>query len=410
MFDAETTEQQDLREGAPPWSAGAVPALPALKDSLSCDVAVIGAGISGAFIAEHLASLGQRVVVVDRERPGFGSTVASTAMLLWEIDRRLVELADLYGFERAATLYRRSHAAVAGLAGLVRERGIACGLRARTSLYLAAQDIGAAQLRAEHAARQRAGLPGTYLDAATLFSTFGIAREGAILSGDSADADPLLLAHGLLAAAAAHGARIFAGEAVAYESHRSGARIGLVDGHEIEAKAVVLATGYVMPDIVRSDLQSTGASWALATPPQPPGGVWPGEPLVWEACETYLYARSTVGGRIVIGGEDEDGHADREQRLALAPDKVRALLDGLAGLRPEALARAELVWSGAFSRTSDGLPLIGEVPDNPHIYAAYGYGGNGITFSFLASRLLARMIAGEREAWYADVALDRPAP
>ncbi|WP_442063265.1 hypothetical protein, partial [Rhizobium johnstonii] len=35
--------------------------------------------------------------------------------------------------------------------------------------------------------------------------------------------------------------------------------------------------------------------------------------------------------------------------------------------------------------TVDGLPLIGPVPETPHVFAAYGYGGNGITFSYLSS-------------------------
>ena len=32
------------------------------------------------------------------------------------------------------------------------------------------------------------------------------------------------------------------------------------------------------------------------------------------------------------------------------------------------------------------LPLIGPVPGKNGIFAAYGYGGNGITFSYLAAR------------------------
>ena len=37
-------------------------------------------------------------------------------MLQWEIDRSLTELAGLYGFERAANIYRQSLHAVTGLA------------------------------------------------------------------------------------------------------------------------------------------------------------------------------------------------------------------------------------------------------------------------------------------------------
>ena len=34
---------------------------------------------------------------------------------------------------------------------------------------------------------------------------------------------------------------------------------------EIEARSVVLATGYVMPDIVRSTVHEVSSSWAIAT-------------------------------------------------------------------------------------------------------------------------------------------------
>ena len=39
--------------------------------------------------------------------------------------------------------------------------------------------------------------------------------------------------------------------------------------------------------------------------------------------------------------------------------------------------------------------------------AAYGYGGNGITFSYLASRMIGRLIDGQRLALFDHFALDR---
>jgi glycine/D-amino acid oxidase-like deaminating enzyme len=41
------------------------------------------------------------------------------------------------------------------------------------------------------------------------------------------------------------------------------------------------------------------------------------------------------------------------------------------------------------------------------IYAAYGYGGNGITFSFLAAQLIGDLIAGSSSPLLSDFALDR---
>ena len=86
------------------------------------------------------------------------------------------------------------------------------------------------------------------------------------------------------------------------------------------------------------------------------------------------------------------------------------LLSGLQGLLPDADAIAETAWSGVFGTTADGLPLIGPVPDHPRILAAYGYGGNGITFGFLAAELIAGLIGGRHATWFDDFPVDRPLP
>lgn len=386
------------------------PLRPRVTQDFRCEILVVGAGITGSLVAEHLASKGHHVCIIDRERPGCGSTAASTAMLQWEIDRPLGELTNLYGFERAANVYRRSLAAVSGLIELAEGRRLICGIRPRHSLYLAAGETGARELLAEHALRKKAGLPGDFLDHRTLLAEFGFEREGAILSPGSADADPLLLSQALLDAASMQGAQLFDGEAVTYDNAGQAVTVDLEDGHVIEAKHVVLATGYVMPDFVTSDLHKVASSWAIATPPQAPDALWRDGVLLWEASTDYHYTRTTLQNRIIMGGEDDDKIVEPDARDALMPQKATTLLQKLNVLWPAADPVAEFVWSGAFGTTTDGLPLIGSVPGHPRIYAAYGYGGNGITFSYLASRMIAAAIAGNKQSWFEDFAIDRDAP
>jgi hypothetical protein len=84
---------------------------------------------------------------------------------------------EVYGFERAARAYRASFDAVAGLKSLVSQLGIACDMRAKSSLYLAAGD-SSGELLEEHRLRERATLPGDFLDHGMLFDRFGFARKG----------------------------------------------------------------------------------------------------------------------------------------------------------------------------------------------------------------------------------------
>jgi glycine/D-amino acid oxidase-like deaminating enzyme len=403
---SDETGQADLRGGRSPWFASAEPSRRLRIDAdLECDALVVGAGITGALVAERLTRQGLDVVIIDREHPGRGSTVASTSMLLWEIDRPLFELAEIYGFERAARAYRASLEAVTGLKSLVRQLGIACDLRDRNSLYLSAGDTGA-ELVDEHELRRRAGLPGEFLDHATLLDTFGMTRAGAIISPGAADSDPSRLARGLLGSAVTGGARLFEGEAVAFDAAGRSVGVTLDSGRQIEAKSVVLATGYVMPDIVRSSVHRISSSWAIATRPQPEN-IWRDGALIWEAKRDYHYARTTPAGRIILGGEDSDEIVEPEARDGLIPQKSRVLAERLTALWPRARIDIEYRWAGTFDTTSDGLPLIGPVPGAKGVYAAYGYGGNGITFSFLAARLIGDLIAGATSPLLADFAIDR---
>jgi glycine/D-amino acid oxidase-like deaminating enzyme len=326
-------------------------------------------------------------------------------MLLWEIDRSLTELTRIYGFERASRVYTASLHAVAGLVSLTHQLGIPCELREKNSLYLAAGHTGKA-LQEEQRLRERAGLPGDFLDHGKLLDIFGIARAGAIVSPGAADSDPAQLARGMLRVALARGARIFEAEATCFGPSTRSTSIELMNGRHIEARSVILATGYVMPSIVHSTIQKVSSSWAIATKPQPQN-LWKGGALIWEDSRDYLYARTTSAGRIIIGGEDSAEVIAPDVRDQLIPEKARALTQKLAALWPSASTDIEFRWSGTFDTTSDGLPLIGPVPGLKGVYAAYGYGGNGITFSFLAAQLIGDLIAGSTSQLVNDFALDR---
>jgi glycine/D-amino acid oxidase-like deaminating enzyme len=161
-----------------------------------------------------------------------------------------------------------------------------------------------------------------------------------------------------------------------------------------------------MPSIVQTTIQTISSSWAIATRPQPQN-IWKDGALIWEDSKDYLYARTTSAGRIIIGGEDSDRAIDPNARDRLMAEKSRLLAQKLTALWPMANTDIEFRWSGTFDTTSDGLPLIGPVPGAKGIYAAYGYGGNGITFSFLAARLIGDLINGSGSPLLSDFALDR---
>ncbi|OWO93553.1 N-acetylglucosamine-1-phosphate uridyltransferase [Rhizobium esperanzae] len=409
-LDLDESDHDQVVSGRSFWGKNAIlPQWRPMAQSFSTDVAVIGGGITGALIADHLTARGFSVVIIDREEPGFGSTAASTAMLQWEIDSTLSELETYYGFERAAGIYRRSAAAVAGLSKLIAANGIVCGFRARNTLYLAANQEGARDLQEERQLRRRAGLPGVYLEHPDLFTQFELDRDGAIYSPGSAEADPLLLTWALIAMAVRRGAQLVSASVTALHSEGDRVTTETAGGHAIEARHAVLATGYSMPGLNMPKLHRVSSSWALATVPQDPARLWRDRTLIWENSHPYLYMRTTADNRIVAGGED-DGTTDPAGRNHKLPAKISAIREKMKRLWPAADTRVAHAWGGTFGETADGLPLIGPMPGVAHVFAAYGYGGNGITFSYLAAQMIGAMIAGIHRDWFEDFALDREGP
>ena len=104
----------NLTSDHPYWfmKNGLLNTYPCLDRNIVCDVAVVGAGITGAMVAHRLSSDGHSVVVIDARDVCRGSTSASTALLQYEIDVSLTDLAKLIGKQNAGRAYQLSHQAI----------------------------------------------------------------------------------------------------------------------------------------------------------------------------------------------------------------------------------------------------------------------------------------------------------
>jgi glycine/D-amino acid oxidase-like deaminating enzyme len=98
--------------------------------------------------------------------------------------------------------------------------------------------------------------------------------------------------------------------------------------------------------------------------------------------------------RVICGGEDEN-FSDPDKRDSLTVAKTKRIQKKLHGLFPLLDSRAAVSWTGSFGGSCNGMPTIGAIPGYPRCYAVMGYGGNGITFSMLATKLISAAIFGK---------------
>ncbi|MDN5567449.1 MAG: FAD-binding oxidoreductase [Paracoccus sp. (in: a-proteobacteria)] len=394
------TRKDDLRTGMPFWLKTPNITVPAdaMPERDRFDAIVVGAGISGALVAEALTRQGLRVLVLDRRKPVRGSSPASTAMIQHEIDIPMIHHVRDMGVTKANAVWRRSARAVQDLVDLVADLGLECSMQPKKALYLTGNILGSRAMQDEAATRQKAGIKAEYLNAPALRARFGIDRTGAIVSDASASANPAQLTAGLLKVAQTRGAIILSDTEVTDMAELpGGVALATAAGQVLTAGHAVFCTGYEFLPAMESATHQITSTWALASEPGMAHPDWLDDFLVWEAAEPYLYYRTTPDGRIIVGGEDEDS-PDRNDDPALLDKKARAICDKLRDLADIDIGKPAYIWSAPFGNTTDGLPIIDRVPGHDRVFAVMGFGGNGITFSMIAAQIVAAAIAGNPDA------------
>ena len=373
---------------------------PILRGRHATEIAIVGAGMTGAMIAALFAEAGVRVMVVDAARAGHGSTAASTALLLQEPDYTLAALGRLYSPARARRLWQLSHDATAAFIKTIKHFNISCDFNMRDSIYYTL-DHHAALLR-DCERRDRAGFAGELLDAETMRTITGIENATGILTKGNARLNPVKACQGLLKAATRLGARVFErSEVRRVRPVGNGVRLYCPNG-TIDAKQVVIATGYATkyfrPLAGRFRMRRTYVVVTDRINARVRRRLGLNDVMLWDTERPYHYVRWTDDGRLLLGGEDRPVKpgVSRGSQFAQATQELRDYFDTvLPPLQDVGIAGA---WEGLFAMTPDGLPYIGPHRRYPRHLFALGYGGNGMSFAALSARILLEQWDGRSES------------
>lgn len=388
----------DLKSGSPFWIVknGLQHAYPRLQTNVQCDVLVVGAGITGALIADYVTQAGMSVCVIDRREAGWGSTSASTALLQYEIDSELQDLAKRYGESDAVLAYKSCEKAIRSLRILAESLG-GIDFQPMQSLYFASRWYHKSQLENEGALRKAHGFELDVLDRATLKQNFGIDSPVALLTLLAAETDPYQFAHRLLARTEKNGGRVHARTALeSFEPVNGVVEAQTADGITIRCKHLILAAGYESQSWLKQRVASNRSSYAFVSEPMPGELGVLEKTLVWESARPYLYIRRTGDERLLVGGED-DKFDIALRRDAQVQNKSEKLLKRVTKMFPKLPIRIAFSWAGTFAETDDGLPFFGTHDQHgPRVHFAMAYGGNGITYSLLGAELLRDSLVGNQ--------------
>jgi D-hydroxyproline dehydrogenase subunit beta len=376
-------------------------------------VIVVGAGIVGAACARELAADGFEVIVVDRDRPGGGTTAHGEGNILVSDKESGPEL-------RLAQLSRRLWPEVLATLG---GHAATVEWEPKGGIVAATTEAGARQLLEFAADQRQAGVIANRIDADALAAAEPcLTREvtAAVEYPEDAQVQPVAAAVALLAAAQAAGAEVRTNLMVT-GALTKGARITGIrtTTGEFAADIVVNAAGPWAGEVSRRlgapvEVRPRRGE-VLVTMPLPPtvfhkvydadyvGAVGSDSARL----QTSTVVESTRSGTILIGSSRRQvGFDDR-----LRPAVLSAIASSALRLFPRLAGVPVMRSYGGFRPyVPDHLPVIGEDPRLAGLWHASGHEGAGIGLSVGTGRVLRDLLTGRNPDIDArPFAVDRPA-
>ncbi|MFI9820614.1 NAD(P)/FAD-dependent oxidoreductase [Streptomyces sp. NPDC052013] len=363
-----------------------------MSESLTCDVVVVGAGMTGAACALYAARAGLDVIVVDRGPVAGGTTGAGEGNLLVSDKAPGPEL-------ELALLSLRLWSELAEEAGQEIEYDPKGGLVvAGTPAALDGLERFAAGQRG--AGVRADPVPADRLAALEPHLAPGLA--GGVHYPQDAQVMPALAAAHLLRAS---GARLLTGREVTRVLYRTDGSVRGVrtDRGDLHAPAVVNAAGTwggelaARAGVTLPVLPRRG--FVLVTEPLPPRirhKVYAADYVAdvasdSAALQTSPVVEGTAAGPVLIGASRERVGFDR----TLSLPAVRALAAGATRLFPFLSGvRALRAYAGFRPYLPDHLPVIGPDPRAPGLLHACGHEGAGIGLATGTGHLIARALTG----------------
>lgn len=362
---------------------------PILDRDLTADVAVVGAGITGLTTALLLQRQGADVAVIEAGRVGAGTTGGTTGKLSSQHGMAYAELVDHHGEAKAGIYATANQQAIGTVERLAGELSAECDLE-RTPSYLWTLDPDQVDdLRAEHEAAARLGLPSTFTTATDL--PFPVA--GAVRFDDQAHFHATKYTDALARALAAGGATIVEQtRAMGLDEDDDGATVHTEHG-DVRAQHVVIAT--LLPFLDRGGFFAKARpkrayGIALRLDDDAPAGMHmnAGEPVRSTRPWTV---DGTRRGLIVVGEDHETGHD--QPSPARWGDLERWARDHFP------VASIEHRWSAQDFIPADGIPYVGRSPRTERTFVATGFKKWGLTNGTAAAEILAALVDGRDHPW-----------
>ena len=374
------------------------PDFPRLRGEHTCDVVIVGAGLTGIATAYACAMAGAKPVVVEADRLGHGSAGRSAGLLLADPGPSFRDIVEAHGLRSARRVAEAWARGTSDGAALLKRLKVTGGVTPLSDLTVGfrGDDKGLAR---EHSAREATGVPSRWLTDRQAKTAVGLDAAAAMRVPYGFAVDPYAACVAVAAAASRRGATFFEKSPVRkVKFGRKSAEVQTADA-VLRTSTVIVTTGIATVEFkpLRRHFKRR-ETYLVMTAPVPAAvrrQLFPPDVTLRDFRAPHHRVRWTPDQQIVVSGADQDETAERTrdallvQRTGQLMYELLMLYPAISGLQPQ------YGWHLPYGVTADGLMYIGPHRNYPHHLFALDGGGDSISGAFVAARILARAVKGQ---------------
>lgn len=360
---------------------------------------IIGGGIAGITCAYLLSKAGKKVVVIEKAKLGGYVTSATTAFLTYTIDTEPQDLIKKFGEEDAKLILESHKVAVDEVEKIVRSEKIDCDFERCTNYIYANNTKEEKYLEKLAEGYKKLNVEANFIKEGGLqFNNFGY-----IEMPNHAKFHVMKYLNAIAKIAVENGAIICEEtEVLSAIDSKNGVEVEIKDVGTIKASKVVSAVykPFKAPEHLKH-LANMYVEYVLEYK-------LPKDKFISGTYEDtrspYNYFRidkKTDHDRLIIGGADHLSaiKLDHEVNHKLMQDYTKELFK-------ETTLEEVRHWSGSMLETNDGLAFIGETKGG-NIFYIFGFSGNGMTYSYIAGKILLDKVLGKENPYSNIYNVDR---
>ncbi|WP_053956771.1 NAD(P)/FAD-dependent oxidoreductase [Inediibacterium massiliense] len=368
------------------------PTYPPLQNDITCDVLIIGGGSSGAQCAHYLSEYDLNVVVVEKNKVGYGSTRSNTSLIQYAGEKTFLQLINSFGEDYALRHILLCKDAINEIEKASSSLEINPDFIRRNSLYYASYKEDVSKLEEEYNLLKKHNFSVEFWTEEQIIKKFPFRKYAGLYYINDAELNPYKFTIGLLEKARKKGVRIFEQTEIQGKNFKKNHNIfHTKNGNVIHANYVIIAAGYECLDFKNEKNAVMVSSYAVITNPVNDFSTWYKRSLIWESARPYVYMRTTPDNRIIIGGLDENTlfPQKRDSKLIHKKDELIAEFQKLF---PNIEVSSEFYIAALYGGTHDGLPIIGKYEEFPNCYFLMAYGDNGTVYSMSLAKIISQTI------------------